>query len=103
MEKDSAVMQNTNYKLLDLMKFICAFFVIGIHTRPLQAFSDVADKLFYYDISNYAVPFFYACTGYFLIVRQQNKGVHECKLRSNGMPVPLLRNCYSIFNGTKYR
>ena len=32
------------------------------------------------------------------------KLVHsECKLRSNGMPVPLLRNCYSIFNGTKYR
>ena len=27
----------------------------------------------------------------------------DCKLRSNGMPVPLLRNCYSIFNGTKYR
>lgn len=70
-------MQNTNYKLLDLMKFICAFLVIGIHTRPLQSVSDVADKLFYYDISNYAVPFFYACTGYFLIVRQQNKGVHE--------------------------
>ena len=29
--------------------------------------------------------------------------VQECKLRSNGMPVPLLRNGYSIFNGTKYR
>ena len=28
---------------------------------------------------------------------------NECKLRSNGMPVPLLRNGYSIFNGTKYR
>ena len=28
MEKDSAVMQNTNYKLLDLMKFICAFLVM---------------------------------------------------------------------------
>ena len=26
-----------------------------------------------------------------------------CKLCLNGMPVPLLRNCYSIFNGTKYR
>ena len=25
-----------------------------------------------------------------------------CKLRSNGTPVPLLRNGYSIFNGTKY-
>lgn len=31
------------------------------------------------------------------------KLVYDCKLRSNGMPVPLLRNCYSIFNGTKYR
>ena len=28
---------------------------------------------------------------------------YGCKLRSNGMPVPLLRNGYSIFNGTKYR
>ena len=27
----------------------------------------------------------------------------HCKLCLNGMPVPLLRNCYSIFNGTKYR
>lgn len=27
----------------------------------------------------------------------------NCKLRSNGMPVPLLRNGYSIFNGTKCR
>ena len=29
--------------------------------------------------------------------------VQNCKLRSNGMPVPLLRNGYSISNGTKYR
>ena len=27
----------------------------------------------------------------------------DCKLRLNGMPVPLPRNGYSIFNGTKYR
>ena len=27
----------------------------------------------------------------------------KCKLCLNGMPVPLLRNGYSIFNGTKYR
>ena len=32
-----------------------------------------------------------------------NQFLLECKLRSNGMPVPLLRNGYSIFNGTKYR
>jgi len=32
-----------------------------------------------------------------------NKLTLMCKLCSNGMPVPLLRNGYSIFNGTKYR
>ena len=26
-----------------------------------------------------------------------------CKLRLNGIAVPLLQNGYSIFNGTKYR
>ena len=77
MERDNTVTQNQNYKLLDLLKFICAFLVIGIHTRPFQSISSIADKLFYYDISNYAVPFFYACTGYFLIVKQKNKGLHE--------------------------
>ena len=59
---------DSNYKLIDLLKFICAFLVVGIHTRPFQASSNLLDKLFYYDISNYAVPFFYACTGYFLVV-----------------------------------
>ena len=28
---------------------------------------------------------------------------YKCKLRLNGTPVPLVRNGYSIFNGTKYR
>ena len=36
-------------------------------------------------------------------VKFEAKGVLFCKLCLNGMPVPLLRNCYSIFNGTKYR
>ena len=36
------------------------------------------------------------------LIKQQWQD-QECKLRLNGMPVPLLRNGYSIFNGTKYR
>lgn len=66
----------SNYKLIDLLKFICAFLVIGIHTRPFQASSNLLDKLFYYDISNYAVPFFYACTGYFLIIKSSEENLH---------------------------
>ena len=48
---------NKNYKLIDLLKFLCAYFVIGIHTRPFQSISILLDKIFYYNVSNYAVPF----------------------------------------------
>lgn len=68
---------DSNYKLIDLLKFICALLVIGIHTRPFQASSNLLDRLFYYDISNYAVPFFYACTGYFLIAKASEESLHE--------------------------
>ena len=37
------------------------------------------------------------------ICYEMDLGNPICKLCLNGMPVPLLRNCYSIFNGTKYR
>lgn len=67
---------DSNYRLIDLLKFICAFLVIGIHTRPFQASSNLLDRLFYYDISNYAVPFFYACTGYFLIDKASEENLH---------------------------
>lgn len=67
---------NNDYKLIDAIKFFCAYLVIGIHTRPLQSVSVLLDKVVYYNISNYAVPFFYACTGYFLIVKQPEKDLH---------------------------
>ena len=67
---------DNNYKLIDLIKFLCAYLVIGIHTRPFQSVSILLDKFFYYNVSNYAVPFFYACTGYFLVVKQPEKSLH---------------------------
>ena len=42
--------EEKNYKLVDLIKFICAFLVIGIHTRQFLSVSDIADRLFYYDV-----------------------------------------------------
>lgn len=41
---------DSDYKLIDLLKFICAFLVIGIHTRPFQTSSNLLDKFFYYDV-----------------------------------------------------
>ena len=82
-EKIAEEKQSSSYKLIDLLKFVCAFLVIGIHTRPFQASSELLDKVFYYDISNYAVPFFYACTGYFLVLNHpeetlQTKSMSSC-------------------------
>lgn len=43
--------RNNDYKLIDLIKFLCAYLVIEIHTGPLQAVSVLLDKVVYYDIS----------------------------------------------------
>lgn len=56
------VQRNKDYKLIDLIKFLCAYLVIGIHTRPLQAVSVLLDKVVYYNISNYAVEYSCAVT-----------------------------------------
>lgn len=34
--KKEADSQSLNYKIIDLLKFICAILVIGIHTRPFR-------------------------------------------------------------------
>lgn len=86
--------RNNDYKLIDLIKFFCAYLVIGIHTSPLQAVSVLLDKVVYYNISNYAVPFFYACTGYFLMVKQPEKDLHT-KL---GYRIKKIFNIYIIWS-----
>ena len=56
----------TEYWLIDIIKLIAAFFVIGLHTRPFRSISTIVENIYIYDIANYAVPFFYACAGFFL-------------------------------------
>ncbi len=51
---------------VDIAKFLCAIFVIGIHTRPLSGLSEVADFVMCDIIFRVAVPFFAVCTGYYL-------------------------------------
>lgn len=57
------------YNSIDLCKFIMAFAVVAIHTRP---FADVKNVFFLniYDIFvNLAVPFFFLASGYLLAVK----------------------------------
>ena len=57
----------------------------------LRQIKELVDFSFIYDelLANYCLD--------------NGRNAVPCKLCLNGMPVPLLRNCYSIFNGTKYR
>lgn len=53
------------YKAIDVFKFICAALVVAIHTFKAEENSDG----FYFavmHVTSVAVPFFFACTGFFL-------------------------------------
>lgn len=54
------------YVRLNLMKFICSFFVIAIHTQPLFNLSWRANFLLVNVMSRIAVPFFLITSGFFL-------------------------------------
>lgn len=53
------------YSNIDIVKFVCALFVIVIHTSPLSGTSNIIQ--FYVEdvIARVAVPLFYAFTGFF--------------------------------------
>lgn len=51
------------YHILDLMKFICALLVVGIHTEPFAAVN-ILDKGFAV-ITRIAVPFFFVTSSFF--------------------------------------
>ena len=51
---------------IDLAKYVAAILVIGIHTRPLNDLSGVADFWFVEVICRLAVPLFAVCTGFYL-------------------------------------
>lgn len=52
---------------LDLMKWICAWLVVVIHTRPFLAFSQIADLYISQGLCRFVVPLFFAAAGFLLI------------------------------------
>lgn len=55
---------NKNYDLVDVLKFVFAFFVVGIHTHPFETFGEYLN-LFSNEAFRLAVPFFFLCSGFF--------------------------------------
>lgn len=50
---------------IDLMRVICAYMVVAIHTHPGQEYNTTISYIFTQVIPRIAVPFFFAVSGYF--------------------------------------
>lgn len=60
------------YNSIDLFKFIMAFFVVAIHTRPLNNIGNLYISELYNIILNMAVPFFFMASGFLLASKLTN-------------------------------
>ena len=84
---------------VDIAKFLCAIFVIGIHTRPLSGLSELADFVLCDIIFRVAVPFFAVCTGYYLTRKMDSMrgGDSWPIVKSMAFRVLLLYFLWSVF------
>jgi len=56
--------QNQKYELIDILKFVCAIFVIGIHTNIMNNPSDTFEWYVLHIVFRIAVPIFFVCSGF---------------------------------------
>ena len=57
--------------------------MVGIYTRLFHVGSDLLHKLLYCNISNNATRFFYACTGYFFVIKYSKEKL-QTKIKFQG-------------------
>lgn len=59
-----------NYHNLDVLKYLCACFIIILHLRPFLNFSNELDLAFNNIITRICVPIFFVITGYFVAKKE---------------------------------
>lgn len=60
-----------NYNGIDLCKYLMAFFVVAIHTHPLDRVTNDFIITIYTTIVSFAVPFFFITTGFLLFIKMK--------------------------------
>lgn len=66
-------------QVVDLVKFVAALFVIGIHTRPFSGWNGLVDFCLCDIIFRTAVPFFAVCTGFYLSKKTKSYDVSSLR------------------------
>lgn len=59
---------------IDIFRYICASMVIAIHTHPFSDINEQLGYVFSQIIPRIAVPFFFAVSGYFYMIKLENGG-----------------------------
>lgn len=65
-QKDTIPITKDTYQSIDLMKYLAALMVIGVHTKLFMPFSDTLNFAFANVLARIAVPFFLITSAYFL-------------------------------------
>ena len=76
-------MTRKNYVSIDICRYICALFIVIIHTRPFAGLSPAADMISADITARLAVPFFFMTAGYFFINRlpEGKAGLFRCIMK----------------------
>ncbi|MCQ2397663.1 MAG: acyltransferase [Lentisphaeria bacterium] len=71
-------MERREYIGIDLLKLLCAFMVVAIHTKPLASYDLLDNGLGI--LTRMAVPFFFTASGYFLFLsgKRETSGAKLC-------------------------
>lgn len=83
---------NTQYKGIDVLKFIMALFVVVLHTHPLYKINDALNFLTADVMARTAVPFFFAATGFLL-----QKKIGNANVSTKETVIRYLRKILSLY------
>ena len=78
------------YKIIDIVKLLCAFLVVAIHTEPFRNYIWIERG--FNIITRFAVPFFFIASGYFLF----SKGYDKEKIKHQLLRIVKLYLVWSV-------
>ena len=83
--------EKRNYNSIDLFKLLMAFAVVAIHTNPIVKWSNPIAISFVVMVEDWAVPFFYIASGFFLQLGMEGKNKEEQQSRINNYLIKIVK------------
>ena len=72
MKEMSTESNKIHFPAIDIVRFLCAFLVVAIHTAPFSSYHQTISNGFNNFLCRVAVPFYFGATGFFLCEKYKN-------------------------------